>query len=191
MIEDYHEISIRNISSPTRAHDAFTNSLENLHQRKKNEKTRANGKPIQLYVETLLVADQSVYETVSQLTGYTDQDFVFQYMRIYLSHMVNGANMAYESSLRDDPDLRISLKLANFYFLTVLLNEFLRFKNTDLWLVFCLKESVDWSDPDKVGFESSDGKKYVKASQSLEFFSNFMQNQRFSINYDHAIGLLK
>ena len=119
MIEDYHEISIRNSSAPTRAHDTFTNALENLNQRKKNEKTRDNGEPIQLYVETLLVTDQSVYDTVSQLTGFTDKDFVFQYMRIYLSHMVNGASMAYESSLRDDPDLRISLKLANFYFLTV------------------------------------------------------------------------
>ena len=101
----------------TRTHDTLTDALNNLSKNQKKLKT--NGSPLSLYAETLLVVDRSVYDKVAQLTGFSDQDSIFQYMRIYLSHMVNGVNSAYENSFKDDPDLRISIRLANFYFLTV------------------------------------------------------------------------
>ena len=52
--------------------------------------------------------------------------------------------------------------------------------------MFYLKVSVKWSDAYlfKIGLVD-----YVDASKSLESFTNFMQSQRFKIEYDHRNGL--
>lgn len=49
-----------------------------------------NGGPISLYVEMLVVADQSIYEAHQRILGTNDSNVIFQSMKIYYSHMFNG-----------------------------------------------------------------------------------------------------
>ena len=124
--ENEHEISIRNTSLSDRTkihsktHDTLASVSSNSSKKQNNIKSAADGSPpVQLYVETLLVVDHSVYDKIVQLTGLTNQNSIFQYMRIYLSHIMNGVNQVYQKSLENDPDLMISIRLCNFLFLTV------------------------------------------------------------------------
>lgn len=55
-----------------------------------NKVKAVNGQPKQLYVETLAVTDVNVYNSHQNYSGSTNQNIVFQYMRIYLSHVFNG-----------------------------------------------------------------------------------------------------
>lgn len=58
-----------------------------------NRKKRTlNGEPVQLYVETLIVTDLSVYNDHQRITKSTDQNVVFQHMKLYFSHVINGVN---------------------------------------------------------------------------------------------------
>lgn len=58
-----------------------------------NRKKRTlNGEPVQLYVETLIVTDYSVYNDHQRITKSTDQNVVFQHMKLYFSHVINGVN---------------------------------------------------------------------------------------------------
>lgn len=48
---------------------------------------------MQLTVEVLLVADESVYNDHKRFTGSADQSTVFNSMRAYFSHMMNGVGL--------------------------------------------------------------------------------------------------
>ena len=59
--------------------------------RLKNKKVRSvNGDPVQLYVETLIVTDLTIYNDHKRFSGSNDQNIVFQHMKIYFSHLLNG-----------------------------------------------------------------------------------------------------
>jgi len=58
-------------------------------------KRSLNGQPVQLYVETLPVLDQSLYLAHQGYSGSTDQNIVFQHMKIYFSHVFNQVFIFY------------------------------------------------------------------------------------------------
>jgi hypothetical protein len=57
---------------------------------RKQSKVGANGQPISLYVEMLMVTDLSMYNKFNVMTASTDQPKVFLVMKIFLAHIVNG-----------------------------------------------------------------------------------------------------
>ena len=77
------------------------------------------GQPLSLYVETLSVTDESIYNKHKILSGSSNQNVIFEHMRIYYAHSFNGVNQRYANSFATDPDLKILIKLTNFLFLTV------------------------------------------------------------------------
>ena len=63
--------------------------MDNL--KKQNKFKRAvNGQPVNLYVETLIVTDLTVFEDHKRFAQSTDTNVVFQHMRIYFAHLING-----------------------------------------------------------------------------------------------------
>lgn len=50
-----------------------------------------------------------------------DSVLIFQSMKLYYSHFFSGVNQHYQNSLSTDADLRISIKLKNFLFFTVII----------------------------------------------------------------------
>jgi hypothetical protein len=51
--------------------------------------------------------------------GTTNQNLVFMYMKAYFAHYVNTVNQRYQNSFTTDPDLRLTVRLTNFLFITV------------------------------------------------------------------------
>ncbi|RNA14579.1 flocculation FLO11-like, partial [Brachionus plicatilis] len=140
---------------------------------KKSKRAAPNGQPFNLFVEVLLVADNTIYEDHIRFAGTNDTDLVFLYMRTYFAHYFNGINQRFQNSFTNDPDLRITIKLTNFLFLTTPADSF-------------------WSDPSLVGISSVSsyrGRQVVTTNRTLEAFKNFMNSLSIPFNYDHAIGL--
>ena len=52
-----------------------------------------NGQPLSLYVETLLVTDVSIYNDHVVFSGSTTPATVFQSMKIYFAHVMNGVSI--------------------------------------------------------------------------------------------------
>jgi hypothetical protein len=51
--------------------------------------------------------------------GTTNQTLVFLYMKAYFAHYVNTVNQRYQNSFTTDSDLRLTVRLTNFLFITV------------------------------------------------------------------------
>ena len=49
-----------------------------------------NGQPNRIYVENLIVTELSWFNKMRSYTQITDNNTLFEYMRIYLSHHMNG-----------------------------------------------------------------------------------------------------
>jgi len=81
--------------------------------------SRVSNKPVDLVVEVLIVTDPSVYEVHKRFCKTNDKSKIFQHMRIYYSHIINGVNHRFLNSLKNDTEMSITLKLTNFLFLTV------------------------------------------------------------------------
>ncbi len=100
-----------------------------------------NGLPFDLYIEFLVVTDESVFEQHKIFAGTTDPILVTLYMKAYYAHLLNGVrrrlsfdnllyffylsviikvNRRFQNSLNSDADLRITVKLTNYLFLTVI-----------------------------------------------------------------------
>ncbi len=58
-------------------------------------KRSLNNQPVNLYVETLLVTDLTVYNDHSRWTGSTDQSVIFQSMKIYFAFIFNGVKLTH------------------------------------------------------------------------------------------------
>lgn len=86
----------------------------------KQKRAAPNGQPFNLFLEVLLVTDHSIYEDHVRFAGTNDTDLVFLYMRTYFAHYFNGINQRFQNSFANDPDLRVTIKLTNFLFLTVI-----------------------------------------------------------------------
>jgi hypothetical protein len=52
-------------------------------------------------------------------SGTTNQTLAFLYMKAYFAHYVNTVNQRYQNSFTTDPDLRLTVRLTNFLFITV------------------------------------------------------------------------
>jgi hypothetical protein len=92
-----HLLTKRDASEPNSSFDAKESlSYKILKLRKektqKRKKRSLNGEPVQLYVETLIVTDVSIYNDHQRITKSTDQNVVFQHMKLYFSHVINGVN---------------------------------------------------------------------------------------------------
>ena len=74
---------------------------------------------INLYIELLLVADNTIFNDQQRSAKINDTDLTFQFMKIYYSHYFNAVNQHYQNSLMNDSSLRITVKLKNFLFFTV------------------------------------------------------------------------
>ncbi len=48
------------------------------------------GQPLQLYVESLIVTDETIYQRFKEILNSTDQDLIFETMKIYYSFLVYG-----------------------------------------------------------------------------------------------------
>lgn len=76
-------------------------------------------------------------------------------------------------SLEFDHDLRITIKLVGFLFLT---------------------ERVPWTDTSLVGhpeFETYKGREVLVTSRTIKAFGDWMERKSFPFEYDHAVGLFK
>lgn len=78
-----------------------------------------NGQPIVADVETLVVIDPTVYQDHKKLLNSSDDSKIFEHIRVYYAHTMNGVNEKYQNSLKTDPDLRINIKLVHVLILTV------------------------------------------------------------------------
>jgi hypothetical protein len=91
-----------------------------VHKKKRLENSgTSQTRPINLYVELLVVTDETVYEHHEQIANTNDRNQVFWHMKMYFAYIVNGMNQRFANSLAFDPDLRVNIVLKNFLFLTV------------------------------------------------------------------------
>ena len=74
-----------------------------------------------MFIEYLVVTDPSVYNKMMIFSGTTNQTLVFLYMKAYFAHYVNTVNQRYQNSFTNDTDVRLTVRLANFLFITVYL----------------------------------------------------------------------
>lgn len=75
--------------------------------------------PFELYLDLLVVTDLSIFEDHKKYAGTTDTNKVFLYMKAYYAHLINGVSQRYTNSFASDPDMRLTVKLANYLFITV------------------------------------------------------------------------
>jgi hypothetical protein len=76
-------------------------------------------KPLVLYVESLVVTDETIYDRFKTLLNSTDNNIIIENMKIYFAFFMYTVNLIYKNSLEYDPDLNIFIKLRNCIFLTV------------------------------------------------------------------------
>ncbi len=74
-----------------------------------------------MYVESLVVTDETIYDRFKFITGSTDNNIILENMKIYFAFFIYSVNLIYKNSLAYDPDLNIFIKLRNCIFLTVIL----------------------------------------------------------------------
>ena len=74
-----------------------------------------------MYIEYLVVTDPTIFNKMMIFSGTTNQTLVFLYMKAYFAHYVNTVNQRYQNSFTNDPDFRLTVRLANFLFITVYL----------------------------------------------------------------------
>ena len=58
-----------------------------------------NGQPLNLYVESLFVSELSFINRMKEFTQITDTDVLYHYIRIYLSHLMNGVKIVFLKKL--------------------------------------------------------------------------------------------
>ena len=132
-----------------------------------------NGVPFDLYVETLVVTDYTVFDDHKIRAGSTDSNKVMSHMRVYFAHLFNGIAQRYLNSA--DSDLRIFVKLSNYLFLNN------------------LTES-NWTSSTLYGVPGNptyDGKEVVNSELVLGALKDYINSLSLSFSFDHAIGFFK
>ncbi len=64
----------------------------NVENSLRKQKRNSADKPIDLYVEKLVVADYSVFQSHQIYANTTNTDLVLLHMRIYFSHVIYGVS---------------------------------------------------------------------------------------------------
>ncbi len=67
-----------------------TKILRNLSHKNVRHSRSLLGQPLQLYVESLIVTDETIYNEFKKILNSTDQDLIFEAMKIYYSFLVYG-----------------------------------------------------------------------------------------------------
>lgn len=78
----------------------------------------------------------------------------------------------FKNTFDNDPDLRVTVKLSNYLFLT----------------------TTCWSNPDDVGISTVptfNGKAVVSSTKLLNSFTSYMNAISSTFKFDHAVGLIK
>jgi hypothetical protein len=70
---------------------ATYNETEKLSGRFKRSN---NGVPFELYCETLVVTDKTVFDTHKRLAQIDNVDLVFLHMKAYYAHLMNGVRLS-------------------------------------------------------------------------------------------------
>lgn len=129
--------------------------------------------PVPLVVELLLVTDPTVYEVHRKFCKTNDKEKIFQHMRIYYSYLINGVNQRFQNSLRNDTEIKLSVKLTNFLFLTN-------------------PSESEWTNPKLVGDKvhlKYRGREVITVTPVLTAFTKYMNSKTLPFQYDHAIGI--
>lgn len=95
----------------------------NVDDKYRLKRAQSNGQPFKLYVEVLVVTDHSIYEDHQRYARSNDSNIVFLHMRTYFAHFINEVNQRFKNSFANDPDLRIAIRLKNFFFIKVKTNQ--------------------------------------------------------------------
>ena len=78
-----------------------------------------NANPVNLYVEKLIVIDQSVYADHERFANTTNENLVLNYINIYFSHYVALINQKFVNTFQNDSNMNIYVVLKNVLILTV------------------------------------------------------------------------
>lgn len=70
-------------------------------------------------VEVMVVVDPSAYENYKNFSNATNDETLFDNIRIFYAHKIKGVNEMFHNSLKNDPDLRINIKLVHVLIITV------------------------------------------------------------------------
>ena len=169
--QDAREVVDFIASEPKNFQDKIFKEMDAAYN--KDSKRSLNGQPIALTVEMLVVTDITVYNIFKASLNSVNNDVIFASMRVYYAHLLKLVDKMYKDSLATDADLRVSVVLTNFLFLTA-------------------AADCAWLDVTKVGlsgFTSFEGRDVVVASPTLNAFIAYMNAKTFSFKYDHAVAL--
>ncbi|CAF0750863.1 unnamed protein product [Brachionus calyciflorus] len=130
-------------------------------------------RPFTLDLEILIVTDLTILNDFQTLLNTTDKTKIFSYMRIYYSHLINSVNQLFKRSLNNDPDLRINLRVVDFF-------------------LFEYVDELYWTSYFVAGDEIRyfNGREVLNSRYSLNAFKVFMNNLKIPFEYDLAIGFL-
>ncbi|CAF0920507.1 unnamed protein product, partial [Brachionus calyciflorus] len=131
-----------------------------------------NGQPVSLIVEATAVVDISIQNSYKRYLKTNDDNIVRDAIRTYYSYVFAGVNEKYQRTLENDPDLKIAIKLTNI-------------------LILSNPSDLEWADS-KVNAlpgltRNDDGKEIINGTSSLDRLAQYMNNQKFSFEFDVAV----
>ena len=104
-------------------------------------------------------------------------------------------NLRYANSLRNDPDLRITLTLTSYLFATVNIKiNFSEFENIHYQPTLQTPADSPWSYGSNVmvaGYPTYNGLDVIQASAALVDFCSFMKKIKLNREYDVAVAFVK
>ena len=74
------------------AQNILQNKLRSMAASKSHSARSIAGQPANLYVETLIVTDESIFAKHMALSGSHDPNAIYEHMRIYYAHSINGVS---------------------------------------------------------------------------------------------------
>ena len=83
------------------------------------KKKSVNGQPVQIYIEYAIISDSTVFNKIKYLLNTSNTTLVIQYLQIFFSQTISCVNQRFQISLKNDPDLKISVLLAGILIETV------------------------------------------------------------------------
>lgn len=99
--------------------DVILQKFFNLRKDFRFRPKAVNGQPVVFTLEALVVVDPSVYNLFKTFLNTNNDDLIFENIRAYYAHVMNGVDNKYQNSLRNDPDLRMNIRLVQIIIVTV------------------------------------------------------------------------
>jgi hypothetical protein len=151
-------------------HDYITPKSEMKRKETKEEVVTGkvyNGGPVEMYTEVLLYIDVSNYENHIQMAGTSEYDLVLAHIEVYYIHFMNGINQRYQNSLKNDPDLRLTIGTKN---------------------IAVESEFPYWYN--NTGIFNGENIEYLDAEEGLYSFTTFMESVNVPFEYDLGAALV-